>query len=564
MTLIKEKMQGDNNFKVGVLGGGLAGLTLAIQLKQKHSEMEVVVLERRKTKAKDAAHKVGESTVELGTYYLRETLGLAEYLDSNHLRKFGLRFYFPSAQKEEISTRTEFGVHHEPKVLSHQLDRGILENDLIDKAIDLGVEVKLGAKVLEIHAEDGKHLIHWEQNGSRFEEAVDWIVDASGRANILKNQWDLLKDNGHEVNAIWFRVKGEVDVDSWSSNESWNSYLGKDVRRLGTIHFMGTGYWVWIIPLASGNTSIGIVSDPRYHSLESMETKEKAFDWLKANEPQVGLQLSQATFEVLDFRKLKNYSYHCKEFFSMEQWGITGESGAFLDPFYSPGTDFIALANSWLTDLISHSYQGENTISRAITYDKVKTQLLDNWLPIYQDKYHLFGNTQLMLCKIGWDFAFYWSIPCVLFTNKVLTNMEALKAIFIEKGGLGERFRLLNANLQQFYVDWGKLEEKAQAKRYFDPLGVSVLRNFQEEMVEISPNLESLLERLNTNVEIMEKFACALFRKVQKEYLNVEETAVLNPYTMRLGGEAAPGTVDVLHGPDPLMEEEVLKFWAKA
>jgi len=31
---------------------------------------------------------------------------------------------------------------------------------------------------------------------------------------------------------------------------------------------------------------------------------------------------------------------------------LTGEAGAFLDPFYSPGSDYIAMANTFITDLI--------------------------------------------------------------------------------------------------------------------------------------------------------------------------------------------------------------------
>ena len=41
-----------------------------------------------------AAHKVGEASTEIGSFYLAEILGLREYLDEVHYRKFGLRFAF--------------------------------------------------------------------------------------------------------------------------------------------------------------------------------------------------------------------------------------------------------------------------------------------------------------------------------------------------------------------------------------------------------------------------------------------------------------------------------------
>ena len=64
------------HYDVIIPGGGLAGLTLSIQLKRAMPHIKILVLERRKSEATIAAHKVGESTVELGSHYLRNVLGL--------------------------------------------------------------------------------------------------------------------------------------------------------------------------------------------------------------------------------------------------------------------------------------------------------------------------------------------------------------------------------------------------------------------------------------------------------------------------------------------------------
>ena len=46
-----------------ILGGGLAGLSLALQVRQQLPDAKITVLEKRQHPVPEAAHKVGESTV---------------------------------------------------------------------------------------------------------------------------------------------------------------------------------------------------------------------------------------------------------------------------------------------------------------------------------------------------------------------------------------------------------------------------------------------------------------------------------------------------------------------
>ncbi len=44
------------------------------------------------------------------------------------------------------------------------------------------------------------------------------------------------------------------------------------------------------------------------------------------------------------------------------RWSLVGEAGAFLDPFYSPGSDFIAISNTLTTDLVCRYLDGEDVV----------------------------------------------------------------------------------------------------------------------------------------------------------------------------------------------------------
>ena len=129
---------------VVILGGGLAGLTLAIQLRQARPETTVLVADKRSALAPEAAFKVGESTVEVSSRYLADVLGLRQYLDTEHLHKFGLRWWFPAGDNRDLAERIERGINRPLDHPSYQLDRGRLENHLTELARTLGVEL-LGA-----------------------------------------------------------------------------------------------------------------------------------------------------------------------------------------------------------------------------------------------------------------------------------------------------------------------------------------------------------------------------------------------------------------------------------
>ena len=63
-------MTDSSDFDVVICGGGLAGLTLARQLRLELPQLSVAVIDRLASPLPEAAFKVGESSIELGTYYL--------------------------------------------------------------------------------------------------------------------------------------------------------------------------------------------------------------------------------------------------------------------------------------------------------------------------------------------------------------------------------------------------------------------------------------------------------------------------------------------------------------
>ena len=84
---------------VFIAGGGLAGLTLARQLRRTDATLRIAVAEKRRHPAPEAAHKVGESSVEIGAHYFQKVLDLESHLRAGHLEKLGLRYHFPQRRQ---------------------------------------------------------------------------------------------------------------------------------------------------------------------------------------------------------------------------------------------------------------------------------------------------------------------------------------------------------------------------------------------------------------------------------------------------------------------------------
>ena len=449
-----------------IMGGGLAGLTLALQLKGRFADIDVLVLERRAHPVPHAAHKVGESTVEIGAHYFSSVLGLKLHLEQAQLRKFGFRFFF-SEGRRDIDQVTEIGASRPLAVPSYQLDRGIFENYLaeeaqrrgvrfVDQAMVRGIELADVAGYAGKPGSDTPHRVTFEHAGAQHEVAARWIVDAGGRAGLLKRKLGLAEKNAHDANAVWFRVDHRIVIDDWSDDPAWRGRVDPQARWLSTNHLVGAGYWVWLIPLASGSHSVGIVADPRLHPLGTMDSFDKAMQWLSRWQPRLFDELDGKRHLLQDFAFFRRFSYGCKQVFSAQRWALTGEAGLFLDPFYSPGSDFIAIGNSLITELIALDRAQRPIGAHAQLYDQLFHSFYDSTLALYTDQYPIFGDPEVLPVKVIWDYAFYWGVLAQFFFQNRIADLPALSKLRDELA----QCQKLNVVVQALLREWSTHSHK--------------------------------------------------------------------------------------------------------
>jgi flavin-dependent dehydrogenase len=513
-----------------ILGGGLAGLTLALQLHDRFADMRILVLERRRHPLPVAAHKVGESTVEIGAHYFADTLGLKAHLETEHIHKFGFRFFFSEGQRE-LDQVTELGVRRALPVPTWQIDRGIFENFLGEEVLRRGIDFRDGAVVrdFDVRSSEASHTVTFEHEGQRRTVEATWLLDASGRAGLVKRRLKLAEANAHEANAVWFRLDARLPIDDWCANATWRRECEPPERWRSTNHMVGPGYWVWLIPLSSGAHSVGIVADAKMHPLETMNSFERALDWLHTHQPLIADKVEEQRERLLDFAFFRDFSYGCKQVFSADRWALTGEAGVFLDPFYSPGSDFIAIANTYIVELVARQREGAALAPFARRCQRLFFSFYESTLSLYQDQYPMFGNAEVLPNKVLWDYAYYWGVLCQLVFQQRLTDFELIAEVAVEL----QQAAALNRRMQALFRRWHASSEAPNPAVLLD-------QGALDWFFELNRGLHDALDdagvrqRLRDNVALLHRLADALDAMAARD-----RGASANPSSPRLFGRAA-------------------------
>lgn len=444
-----------------IAGGGLSGLTLALQLRRDHPDLSVAVVEKTARPLPDGCHKVGESSVELGSNYL-ESLGLRDYLAEKHLFKHGLRFW-PGGGDLPLEQRTELGPYVEPVVPSYQLDRGVLETDLRGFAEARGVTLREGCRVAEVELGTGGAPHRAVIAGPEGEQAVEarWFVDATGRNALLRRKLKLTRGSRHAANAGWFRVRGRLgprdlvprpeDAADPEAARAWHAAEFADSRWRSTNHLMGRGYWVWLIPLSTGLTSVGVVVHDAEHGFDAVRTLERTLAFIAKHEPVLAAKLAE--YPALDFLTLKGYSHAVGRAWSADRWAMVGEAGAFVDPLYSPGTDFIALANLFTGECIRADLEGGDLDARARELNGQYRAVVSSALDLFRDAAPIYGHASAMVCKLFWDNFAYWSFLAQYYMQGIYRLGGAAHDPFAE---VGQRFTTLTGRVQPLLRAWAE------------------------------------------------------------------------------------------------------------
>lgn len=393
---------------VAVLGGGFAGQLVARQLTRQIPGIRIAVFER----STETSYKVGEATVEIGASYLVRRQGLLRYLYDRHYPKNGLRYFFDNETRSAaLQNMSEIGPINFPFHAAFQIDRARIESDLMQMNAEAGVEVRTGVRALptDVRDDGGLHTITVESASGSEQHSARWVVDAAGRADLLARAKGLrVREDEHRIGSVWGRFENVVDIDSIGPAE-FHERVRHSSRGLSTVHFWYPGYWIWFIPLRNGVTSVGVVGLPATE-VPGIRSPEGFRAFLDSHAAVRDLLAGSSPIDIGSFSQI---AYNTRRFFSEHRWGLVGEAATAADPLYSPGTDFIAIENDMICDLVARDLGGEDfagICERTHLYNEFMQFRQEATLNLYRGQYPTFGSFELTRMKWDLDIASYFNL----------------------------------------------------------------------------------------------------------------------------------------------------------
>ena len=333
-------------YDVIVMGGALSGAATATLLLRHNPGIRVLILEKNER----LGRRVGEATVEVSAYFMSRVLGLTQYLNESHIVKQGLRFWFANKDVASIAEASELGSKYSVKLPSDQLDRSTFDEEVLRRAVAAGAILLRPVSITSVQlAEGGLQTVTYRQGDATVAVQARWIVDASGVAALISRKQGWWKSNfEHPTTAAWSRWKGVKDWDGRELAEKypeWSAAL-YCVRGTATNHVIGDGWWSWWIPLKGGDMSVGVVFDQRVVDFpqDGGRVGERLKSFLMKH-PVARDLLADAEYDESDVHWRKNLAYYSTTF-AGDGFVLVGDAAAFMDPFYSPGMDWISYTTS--------------------------------------------------------------------------------------------------------------------------------------------------------------------------------------------------------------------------
>lgn len=313
------------DFDVIVIGAGPAGSVAAAVLARRG--WSVTVLEQ----AHFPRFSIGESLLPQATEWLEASGLQADVERAGFQPKNGA--IFRRGNQESIfdfreKTASGWGT-------TFQVRRDKFDDILARGAARLGAQVAFGQTVVSFRPDsEASRLTVRDKNGSETELSARFVLDASGFGRVLAKLRDLEQPTDFPLRASLFtHVEDAIPADAYDRN-----------KILISVNPDNQNIWYWLIPLAHGQASVGVVGSPD-HLAPYGDTVKDRFDALVAGSGLMATLLERAN-PIREVGEITGYACRVSSL-TGPGYALLGNAGEFLDPVFSSGVT-IALKSAML------------------------------------------------------------------------------------------------------------------------------------------------------------------------------------------------------------------------
>jgi flavin-dependent dehydrogenase len=308
-------MTREYDYTFAVAGGGPAGCAAAITLAQcGHS---VVLFERESF----PRFHIGESLLSTVNDAFA-ALGVTEAINNASFpEKWGARLYTHDGTSGRGVNFAEVREVKRPQ--TYQVSRATFDRILMDRAREVGVEVREDTRVTACEFERDAALLEYDNNAGSGRVRAQALVDASGRNGLIARKYNLRIDEPLLANiAVFSHYKNVPRLPDGCPN---------DIRIIAR----SDAGWFWLIPISEELMSVGVVLPKNLYVQLPSGTPEEQLERAIAETPVVAELMREAQREW-PVRVEKDYSYSASTY-AGDRWILVGDAGFFLDPVFSTG-----------------------------------------------------------------------------------------------------------------------------------------------------------------------------------------------------------------------------------
>lgn len=359
-------------------------------------------------------------------------LDLYDYLVENQLPKYGLNFHFrdPESRNEKLTDYTSYMSHLIAPLPAWQIDRRSMEKDLLEMNARDGVGIFRPFRARSLERHNGGYHVEVQPVADRSSATIraKWVIDASGRKQFLSHtlvEDNIVKEPQPNTAAFWIRVD---EPDRRCFSDTVHDARTVTSPYYATNHFFGLGYWIWTIPLASGELSVGIVCDKDVVPIREVFGKKKFLDFLEREHKLVYNLCTSG--EIVDCLALHHLPFRARHFYSPDRWALLGDAACFMDPFYSLGISFAAIQICQISELVKIDLVERvppAELEQAVrNYDLHFGDNFDTTLTIFKRMYKFSDDPRAMQEKILYDQFVWFKMLVPWFVTRFFLEMRHL------------------------------------------------------------------------------------------------------------------------------------------